>query len=96
MENASPQKLVVVGRYASEMPARIAALMLEANGVPVQVMADTAGGMLPSMALVWPVRLLVLAEDESLARELLASPDEPVEEPGDEPVDDPDEPFDPR
>jgi hypothetical protein len=83
--NQVAQKLVVVGRYANEMEARIAALMLEANGVPAQVMADTAGGMLPSMALVWPVRLLVLADDETLARQLLASPDEPVDQP--------DEPF---
>jgi putative signal transducing protein len=74
-------KLVVVRRYGDEMSARIAAMSLEANGVPAQVSADTAGGALPSMALVFPVRLIVRAEDEALARELLDTPaDEPNEE----------------
>ena len=71
-------KLVVVRRYADEMTARIAAMALEANGVPAQVSADTAGGALPSMSLVFPVRLIVREEDETFARELLDTPaDEP-------------------
>jgi hypothetical protein len=70
-------KLVVVRRYVDELTARIAAMALEANGVPAQVSADTAGGALPSMALVFPVRLIVRAEDEALARELLDTPADP-------------------
>jgi hypothetical protein len=63
--------LVVLRRYTDEISARIAALSLEANGIPARVSADTAGGALPSLALVFPVRLIVRAADADLARKLL-------------------------
>ena len=69
-----PEELVVLRRYSDEVSANIAALALEANGIPAQVSADNAGGALPSMSIVFPVRLIVRAEDESIARELLDSP----------------------
>lgn len=75
--------VVVLREYLSEFEARFAALALEANGIPAQVLADTAGGLYPSMALVWPVRLLVRAEDAELARAILDTPaDEPDEQVG--------------
>jgi hypothetical protein len=74
------EELVVVKRYLDELSAEIDALALEANGVPAMVSADTAGGALPSMALVFPVRLLVRAEDAPLARELLETPAHPPDE----------------
>lgn len=66
--------VVVLRRYHDEMSAQIDALVLEANGIPARVMADTGGGMIPSMAIVFPVRLLVRADDATLAAELLDSP----------------------
>jgi len=72
--NPQSEKLVVLRRYSDEVAAKIAALALEANGIPAQVSADNAGGALPSMSLVFPVRLIVRAEDEALARELLDTP----------------------
>ena len=63
--------LVVLREYPDELAARVAALSLEANGIPAQVSADTAGGALPSLALVFPVRLIVRAADSDLARKLL-------------------------
>ena len=63
--------IVVLREYNSEMEARVAAAILEASGVRAEVLADTAGGTLPSMALVYPVRLMVRSEDESIAREIL-------------------------
>lgn len=63
--------IVVLRTYMSETEARFAATVLDANGIPAQVMADNAGGALPSIALLFPIRLLVRAEDEALARELL-------------------------
>lgn len=63
--------IVVLRTYLSEPEARFAATVLEANGIPSQVMADNAGGALPSIALLFPIRLLVRAADEALARELL-------------------------
>jgi hypothetical protein len=73
-------ELVVIQRYVDEMSAQIAAVALEANGVPAMVSADTAGGALPSMAFAFPVRLLVRAEDAALARELLSTDAEPPAE----------------
>jgi hypothetical protein len=69
--------IVVLREYGNEMEAQFAATVLEANGVPARVVADTAGGALPSMALVFPVRLLVRALDADLARELLDTPADP-------------------
>ena len=73
-----PDELVLLRQFGDEMSARLAAMVLEANGVPARVIADTAGGALPSLALVLPVRLMVRREDEDLARELLdTAADEP-------------------
>jgi hypothetical protein len=72
--------VVVLRKYSTEVEARLAASVLEANGIPAEVLADTAGGALPSIALIFPVRLLVRAGDAELARELLDTPAEP---PGD-------------
>ena len=54
-------EIVVLRKYADEISAGLDAAVLEANGVPAQVSADTAGGAYPSMALLMPVRLLVRA-----------------------------------
>jgi len=80
-----PTEIVVLRKYVDELQARLAAAILEANGIPAQVLADTAGGAYPSMALVFPVRLLVRAEDAALAAEILDTPAEATpedEEPG--------------
>lgn len=74
-------ELIVLREYADEMSARMDAMALEANGVPARVSADTAGGAIPSLALSFPVRLIVRADDADVARQLL---DQPVEGPADE------------
>ena len=73
--------LIVLREYGDELTARMDAMALEANGVPAQVSADTAGGALPSLALAFPVRLIVHAED---AEDALAVLDTPVETADDE------------
>jgi hypothetical protein len=73
--------IVVLREYGNEVEAQFAATVLEANGIPARVMADTAGGAFPSMALLFPVRLLVRAADADLARELLdTTADPPADE----------------
>lgn len=67
-------EIVVLREFGTEMDARFAAAVLEANGISARVLADTAGGTLPSIAMLYPVRLLVRAEDAQLARELLDTP----------------------
>jgi Putative prokaryotic signal transducing protein len=75
-------EVVVLRKYSLEAEARLAAAVLEANGIPATVSADTAGGALPSIALLFPVRLLVRARDAELARELLDTPAEPPDDVG--------------
>jgi hypothetical protein len=70
-------EIVVIRTYGNEVEAGLAASVLEANGIPAQVRADTAGGAYPSMALIFPVRLLVHAEDAMLALEILDTPADP-------------------
>ena len=77
--------IVVLRTFANELEAGLAATILEANGIPAQVHADTAGGAYPSIAIVFPVRLLVRAEDASTAIEILDTPADPAaddDEPG--------------
>ena len=79
-----PSEIVVLRTYVDELQASLAASILEANGIPAQVLADTAGGAYPSMALIFPVRLLVRAEDAALAAEILDTPAEALEDGDDE------------
>jgi hypothetical protein len=72
--------LVVLRKYSTEVEAQLAAAVLEANGISASVVADTAGGTLPSIALIFPVRLLVHASDADLARELLDTGADPSSE----------------
>jgi hypothetical protein len=70
---------VVIRKFSDELSAQVAAAALEANGIPARVSADTAGGALPNLSLLFPVRLLVRAEDADLAIRLLDSSTEPLE-----------------
>lgn len=71
--------LVVLHKYLHEHEARLAAAVLEANGIEARVVADNAGGAIPSMALLFPTRLIVRARDEAEARRLLEEGVEPPE-----------------
>lgn len=75
------EDMVVLRKYGNEVEAQLAAAVLAANGIPAQVFADTAGGAYPSLALIFPVRLVVKAADADLASEIL---DTPVDGAGDE------------
>jgi hypothetical protein len=63
--------IVVLATFASDAEAEIAQAVLEANGVPSTIIRDNAGGMMPWLQWLHPVRLAVRADDERLARELL-------------------------
>jgi hypothetical protein len=71
--------VVVLRSFSTEVEAHLAAAVLEANGIPAQVVADTAGGAIPAIAVIFPVRLLVHASDAELARHLLDTPADPPE-----------------
>ena len=65
-------KSVPVQRFATAWEAEVAQNLLAANGIKSTVMADDAGGML--FPLGQEVRLMVLEEDASLARQILENP----------------------
>ncbi len=70
---------VVIETFASRIEAEMAAGLLESEGVPALVMADDAGGAYPALQFTRGVRLLVAAEDQYRAREILRDMAEPVE-----------------
>jgi hypothetical protein len=76
MELLVSDDIVVLRTYINELDARLAATILEANGIPADVLADTAGGAYPSMGIVFPARLLVRADDAAIAGEILDTPAE--------------------
>lgn len=74
------EDVVVLRQFSTEVEAHLAAAVLEANGISARVLADTAGGALPPIAVIFPVRLIVRAGDAALARELLDTPVEPTDD----------------
>ena len=86
----SDDEVIVLRKYVSEVEATMAHLVLEAHNIPSAVMRDTAGGMIPSMAILYPVRLAVRREDAEEARRILDSEAPlPGEDGGNEPVEEP-------
>lgn len=71
---------VVVRTYISDAEAQLDAAVLEANGIPARVSADNAGGAYPSMSGIFPIRLIVLARDAELAKDILDTPVEPADD----------------
>ena len=72
-------KLVVVHTFNTRQEAELASGALEAAGIEAMIQSDTAGGMQPSMA--WAgvgVQVLVRAEDEAAARDVLDQPARPA------------------
>lgn len=65
---------MVIRQYLNEMEALVARSVLEANDVPAVVLRDDAGGMLPAMHILYPVRLAVRVQDAAEALRILDSP----------------------
>ncbi len=67
------QDRVVVATFPNRVVAEMAAAFLDGEGIEAWVAADDAGGAYPVLQSVMGVRLLVAAEDEERAREILAA-----------------------
>lgn len=63
--------LVVVGTYSSEVEASLAKATLAAAGIDSILRHDDAGGWLQQMQYAAGVKVLVSAENEEEARQLL-------------------------
>jgi predicted Fe-Mo cluster-binding NifX family protein len=64
---------IVLEKFFNRLEAEMAAGILEAEGIEAVVLADDAGGAYPPLQMARGVRLLVAAEDEARARDLLAA-----------------------
>lgn len=66
--------MVVIRQYLNEMEAIVARTVLAAHEIPAVVLRDDAGGMLPVMHILYPVRLAVRERDSSEALRILDAP----------------------
>jgi hypothetical protein len=76
----NPDNAVVLNTYSLLSSAESAGACLTARGIECVIQADDCGGMLSPLDLTRGVALVVDADDEAQARELLASmePDTPA------------------
>ena len=67
------ETMMIIRKYSNELEAIVAQTALEANNIAALVLRDDAGGMLPVLHLLYPVRLAVRAIDAARANEILNS-----------------------
>ena len=78
-DSADDGGLYVIRSFSNDMDASLAEAVLEANGIPSTRISDDAGGMMPWLHSLHPIRLMVRREDVEAAVILLdgGSPPEP-------------------
>ncbi len=64
----------VIRTFSGEAEAYIAQAALEANGISSELLRDDAGGMMPWLQWLHPIRLVVSEEDSVDALEILDAP----------------------
>ena len=74
MERESPDLNSVIRTFANEVEAQLAQAVLDANGIDSYLIRDDAGGMMPWLQWLHPIRLVVREADSIEAVELLDSP----------------------
>ncbi len=78
MEKEPPELNSVIRTFANEVEAHVAQAVLDANGIDSFLMRDDAGGMMPWLQWLHPIRLVVREEDSIEALDLLNSPPGPA------------------
>jgi len=66
-----PEQAFVVRTFPNSVEAEFARAVLDANGIVSMLLKDNAGGMLPSLEVLHPVRLVVRRTDVDTAVRLL-------------------------
>ena len=74
MEREPPELNSVIRTFANEVEAHVAQAVLDANGIDSYLIRDDAGGMMPWLQWLHPIRLAVLEADSVEAVKLLDSP----------------------
>ena len=64
-------ELYVIRTFSNEVEASLAEAVLDANGIPSTLISDTAGGSMPWLNALPPVRLMVRKSDVETAVMLL-------------------------
>lgn len=64
-------ELYVIRTFSNEVEASLAEAVLDANGIPSTLISDTAGGSMPWLNALHPVRLMVRRSDIETAVMLL-------------------------
>jgi hypothetical protein len=77
MEEERPELNTVIRTFANEIEAQVAQAVLDANGIDSFLIRDDAGGMMPWLQWLHPIRLVVREGDSMEAVELLDSPPGP-------------------
>ena len=78
MANEDDDGLYVIRSFSNDVDASLAEAVLEANGIPSTRISDDAGGMMPWLHSLHPIRLMVRRADVEIAVSLLdgKTPDE--------------------
>lgn len=63
--------LFVIRSFSNDVEASLAEAVLEANGIPSSRISDDAGGMMPWLHALHPIRLMVRQSDVDAAVALL-------------------------
>ncbi len=66
-----PDDIVEVARFFNIIEGEVACARLRSEKIKAYLKTDNAGGIHPELDFTRGVRLMVLAEDEDLARQLL-------------------------
>jgi hypothetical protein len=64
-------ELYVIRAFSTDVEASLAEAVLDANGIPSTLISDTAGGAMPWLNALHPIRLMVRASDVEAAVALL-------------------------
>jgi hypothetical protein len=64
----------VIRTFSGEIEAQIAQAALEANGIESMLLRDDAGGMMPWLRWLHPLRLVVSEADSAEALQILDTP----------------------
>jgi hypothetical protein len=74
MEREPPELNSVIRTFANEVEAQVAQAVLDANGIDSYLIRDDAGGMMPWLQWLHPIRLVVRESDSVEAVQLLDTP----------------------
>ena len=64
-------ELYVIRTFSNDVEASLAEAVLDANGIPSTLISDTAGGSMPWLNALHPIRLMVRESDVETAVMLL-------------------------